>query len=149
MAGFCRIFTGRGSNYWARRAYLRPQAARRPRVARSRAALQQKRARCSIRPMEKDFIEREYNNRELVPDHAAYFARWERDSQFVRETLPGHLDLAYGPDPRHRIDFFPAARARGTLLFLHGGYWRSLDKTMFSWLAAAYVAARVGVALAD
>ena len=99
--------------------------------------------------MEKDFIEREYNNRALVPDHAAYFARWERDSQFVRETLPGHLDLAYGPDPRHRIDFFPAARARGTLLFLHGGYWRSLDKAMFSWLAASYVAAGVGVALAN
>ena len=99
--------------------------------------------------MDKDFIEREYNNRALVPDHAAYFARWERDSQFVRETLPGLLDLAYGTDPRHRIDLFPAARARDTLLFLHGGYWRSLDKAMFSWLAPSYVAAGVGVALAN
>ena len=99
--------------------------------------------------MDKDFIEREYNNRALVPDHAAYFARWDRDSQFVRETLPGKFDLAYGTDPRHRIDLFPAARARGTLLFLHGGYWRSLDKAMFSWLAPSYVAAGVGVAFAN
>jgi arylformamidase len=93
------------------------------------------------------FVEREYNNRALVPEHPAYFARWARDSEFVRATLPGALDQAYGPDARHRLDFFPAARARGTLVFIHGGYWRSLDKDMFSWLAAAWVAAGLNVAL--
>jgi arylformamidase len=93
------------------------------------------------------FVEREYNNRRLVPDHPAYFARWERDSEFVRATLPCSLDRPYGPDPRHRIDLFPAANARGTLVFVHGGYWRSLDKGMFSWLAAAWVAAGVNVAM--
>ena len=95
------------------------------------------------------FVEREYNNRALVPEHPAFFARWERDSDFVRSTLPCTLDLAYGPDPRHRVDFFPAARARGTLVFIHGGYWRTLDKNMFSWLAAAYVAAGLNVALVN
>ena len=93
------------------------------------------------------FVEREYNNRALVPDHQDYFDRWERDSDFVRSTLPCTLDLAYGPDPRHRIDWFPAARSNRTLVFVHGGYWRSLDKRMFSWLAAAYVAAGANVAL--
>jgi arylformamidase len=97
--------------------------------------------------MDAAWVEREYNNRRLVPDHPAYFARWEADSAFVRGTLPCALDLAYGPDERHRLDLFPAARARGTLLFIHGGYWRSLDKGMFSWLAAAWVAAGVNVAL--
>jgi arylformamidase len=94
-----------------------------------------------------EFVEREYNNRALVPRHGEYFARWERDSDFVRATLPSSLDLAYGPDPRHRIDLFPAARSGRTLVFIHGGYWRSLDKSMFSWLAAAWVAAGVNVAL--
>ena len=93
------------------------------------------------------FVEREYNNRRLVPDHPAYFARWQRDSEFVRATLPCSLDVTYGTDPRHRIDLFPAANARGTLIFFHGGYWRSLDKDMFSWLAAAWVAAGVNVAM--
>lgn len=93
------------------------------------------------------FVEREYNNRRLVPDHPAYFARWERDSEFVRATLPCALDVPYGTDPRHRIDLFPSAHARGTLIFFHGGYWRSLDKNMFSWLAAAWVAAGVNVAM--
>ena len=94
-----------------------------------------------------DFVEREYNNRALVPEHPAFFARWEKDSQFVRATLPCELDLAYGPDPRQRIDLFPAANPRGTLVFIHGGYWRSLDKSMFSWLAASWVAAGVSVAM--
>jgi arylformamidase len=97
--------------------------------------------------MDAAWVEREYNNRRLVPDHPAYFERWERDSAFVRETLPCTLDLPYGPDPRHRVDLFPAVKARGTLVFIHGGYWRSLDKSMFSWLAAAWVAAGVNMAL--
>jgi arylformamidase len=95
------------------------------------------------------FVEREYNNRERVPEHAQYFARWERDSNFVRETLPGALDLAYGSDPRHRIDIFPAKDSNCLLVFIHGGYWRSLDKRSFSWLAPAWVAAGVSVALVN
>jgi arylformamidase len=97
--------------------------------------------------MDPHFVEREYNNRALVPDHPVYFDRWERDSKYVRSTLPARLDLAYGPDPRHRVDLFPAPNARGTLVFIHGGYWRSLDKDLFSWLAAPFVAAGIGVAL--
>jgi arylformamidase len=93
------------------------------------------------------FVEHEYNNRALVPDHPEFFSRWERDSEFVRETLPGAFDLAYGPDARHRLDIFPAPRTDRVLVFIHGGYWRSLDKHFFSWLAASWVAAGVSVVL--
>ena len=91
--------------------------------------------------MTPDFVEKEYNNRALVPGHAAYFERWARDSEYVRRHQPAALDLAYGPDPRHRIDLFPAPDAVGTVVFIHGGYWRSLDKDMFAWLAAPWAAA--------
>jgi arylformamidase len=94
-----------------------------------------------------EFVEKQYNNRALVPDHGEYFARWERDSVFVRGTVPCMLDLPYGPDARHRVDLFRAAKPRGTLVFIHGGYWRSLDKSMFSWLAAPWVAAGMNVAM--
>ena len=94
-----------------------------------------------------EVLEREYNNRALVPEHGDFFARWQRDSEFVRRTLKGELDVPYGPDERHRIDLFPAENARGTLVFIHGGYWRSLDKGMFSWLAAPWVAAGMNVAM--
>ena len=95
----------------------------------------------------REFVEREYNNRALVPEHPGYFARWEKDSAYVREVLDCHLDLPYGPHARQKIDIFPAANARGTLMFIHGGYWRSLDKDMFSWLAASWVSAGVSVAM--
>jgi len=94
-----------------------------------------------------EVLEREYNNRALVPEHGEIFARWQRDSEYVRKTLRGTLHVPYGPDERHRIDLFPAAGARGTLVFIHGGYWRSLDKGMFSWLAAPWVAAGLNVAM--
>jgi arylformamidase len=94
-----------------------------------------------------EFVEREYNNRARVPDYGDYFARWEKDSKYVRETMPSAIDIPYGPDPRHRIDVFPAKGSRGTLVFFHGGYWRSLDKSMFSWLAASWTAAGIGVAM--
>jgi arylformamidase len=95
----------------------------------------------------REFVEREYNNRALVPGHPAYFERWAKDSEYVRNTMPAHVDLAYGPHARHRIDIFPAKEARGTLMFIHGGYWRSLDKSMFSWLAASWVSAGVSIAM--
>ena len=100
-------------------------------------------------PLDAAWVEREYNNRERVPEHPALFARWERDSAFVRETLPGSLDIAYGPHARHRFDFFPAAGGERLLVFFHGGYWRGLDKRFFSWLAPSYAAAGVSVAVAN
>ncbi len=96
--------------------------------------------------MTPDFVEKEYNNRALVPGYAAYFDRWSRDTEYVRRSLPAKLDLAYGPDPRHRIDLFPAANAVGTLVFIHGGYWRSLDKSYYGWLAGPWTAAGVNFA---
>ena len=94
-----------------------------------------------------EFVEREYNNRARVPRHVEYFARWEKDSRYVRDTLLAHIDLPYGTHARQRIDLFPARDPRGTLVFIHGGYWRSLDKSMHSWLAAPYVAAGLSVAM--
>ena len=100
-----------------------------------------------MEPLTSEFVEREYNNRALVPEHPAFFARWEKDSAYVRRTLACETGVPYGDDPRHRFDLFPAAGSRGTLVFIHGGYWRSLDKSMFSWLAAPYVAAGISVAM--
>jgi arylformamidase len=96
-----------------------------------------------------DWVEREYNNRQRVPEHLAFFTRWERDSEYVRQTLRGRLDLSYGPHPRHRVDLFPARASDRLLVFFHGGYWRSLDKRAFAWLAPAWVAEGVSVALVN
>ena len=91
-----------------------------------------------------------YNNRELVPDHAQYFARWAEGSQRARSTMTSHLDLRYGEAPGETIDLFPARKGDGScLMFIHGGYWRSLDKKDFSFLAPALVGGGISLAVVN
>jgi arylformamidase len=82
--------------------------------------------------------ERMYNNRALVPDFADHFARWRADASRVREQLPCALDLRYGDGPNETLDVFAAAQAGApVVVFIHGGYWRSLDKADHSFLVPA------------
>jgi len=93
---------------------------------------------------------REYNNRELVPDHARFIARWQHASAEARASLGGYLDRRYGGAPGETIDLFPARKGDGTcLFFIHGGYWRSLDKSDHSFIAPAWVEAGVSVAVVN
>ena len=74
---------------------------------------------------DKAFLARQYNNRELVPDHPQYFARWGEASVRARSTMTCHLDLRYGEMPGETIDLFPARKGDGScMMFIHGGYWR-------------------------
>jgi len=96
------------------------------------------------------FLAREYNNRELVPDHPKYLERWASSSAQARASLEGVFDLRYGDAPGETLDLFPARKGDGTcLVFIHGGYWRSLDKKDFSFLAPAWVDAGVSVAVVN
>jgi len=94
-----------------------------------------------------EFVEREYNNRAACPDHPQWFARWAAESAAARARLAARLDLRYGSGPRQTIDLFPAPQPRGALLFIHGGYWRALDKSFHSFIAAPLVDDGVGVAV--
>jgi len=96
------------------------------------------------------FLTREYNNRELVPEHPQFFARWAADSARARGTMSCYLDRRYGDMPGETIDIFPARKGDGTcLMFIHGGYWRALDKKDHSFLAPAWVDAGVSLAVVN
>src|SRR5207245_2550752 len=53
---------------------------------------------------------------------------------------PARLDVPYGPSPPETLDVFPAAGAEPApvQVFIHGGYWRALDKSDFSFVARAF-----------
>lgn len=110
--------------------------------------------------LDPQWLDRMYNNRALVPGHAAHFTRWAEDSQRARKRLPCQLDVPYGNNPGESLDAFPAsgfsaggadridrgqsAQARSgapVLVFIHGGYWRSLDKSDQSFMAPAFTQA--------
>jgi arylformamidase len=96
-----------------------------------------------------EFVEREYNLRAAFPDHPEWFARWAAESEAARAQLGGELDLRYGSGPKQTLDLFPAANPRGALLFIHGGYWRALDKRDHSFVAPPMVAQGIGVAVVN
>ncbi|MBM3386908.1 MAG: alpha/beta hydrolase, partial [Betaproteobacteria bacterium] len=82
--------------------------------------------------------DRLYNNRALVPDFADHFTRWVVDSRQARAQLPAVLDVPYGERPQETLDIFPAAQPDApVVVFIHGGYWRSLDKSDHSFIAPA------------
>jgi arylformamidase len=93
-------------------------------------------------------LDRQYNARAAIPDFQDYFDRFARQAQAAREAHPHLADVPYGDDELQAFDFFPADNnGRPLLVFIHGGYWRSLDKSQFSHLAAPYLAAGINVAL--
>jgi arylformamidase len=96
-----------------------------------------------------DFAERGYNLREAFPDHLEWFARWAAESGRARASLRMARDVRYGAGPRQTVDLFPAEKPRGAMLFIHGGYWRALDKDYHSFVAPAFVAQGIGVAVVN
>ena len=87
-----------------------------------------------------------YATRVGVPEHPQIFARWKEQGARTREILSCVLQLPYGPHRLQTIDLFPAG-AQGLAIFIHGGYWRSLDKDDFSFVAEPYAAAGISTAL--
>lgn len=93
-------------------------------------------------------LDHEYNARAAIPDHPQIFARWREESRAARAELRCEQDYCFGPAPAETLDLYPtAARNAPLLVFIHGGYWRSLDKQDFSFLAPAFVRAGVAVAI--
>jgi len=93
-------------------------------------------------PSDAAWLDTQYNNRARIPEHPAIFARWKEDSARVRGATRCLLDLRYGEAAAETLDLFlPAARAvraAPVLVFIHGGYWRSLDKADQSFVAPGF-----------
>ena len=89
-------------------------------------------------PKDAAWHDRMYNNRALVPNFADHFAHWTQASEKARQQLKPRLDVRYGEGPNETLDIFPAQQANApVVIFIHGGYWRSLDKADHSFVAPA------------
>ncbi len=86
-------------------------------------------------------LDAQYNNRARFPHYIDYFNKWQGWSARTRTKLKAELDIAYGPSPHERLDIFPAEAADAQVyVFIHGGYWYSLDKADFSYVAEGMAA---------
>jgi len=92
----------------------------------------------------------QYNNRARIPEHPAILQHWYEASARARERLHGVFDVAYGVDPSERLDIFAAAtQGAPVLVYIHGGYWRALDKRDQSFVAPPFVDAGAMVMMAN
>lgn len=102
------------------------------------------------------WLDSQYNNRARVPEAVQHLQRWAADSATARAALQASgqalLDVPYMADPAlppaaQTLDIFtpppgatPPAGGWPVLLFVHGGYWRALDKADHSFIAPSWVA---------
>jgi len=99
------------------------------------------------RTMSQEERDRGFNNSVAVPESVAMVAGWEQRSADMRKRYPDHIDLRYGSRERNRIDFLKAGDKAPTLLFIHGGYWQTRAKEVFTVVAEGPMAHGINVAL--
>lgn len=93
------------------------------------------------RGYDREGLEAQYSLRPRHPERDAVYARYGEESAMARATMANSCDIRYGAAERQVLDVFPAGEDAPLLLFFHGGYWRALDKSMFSFIAQPYVEA--------
>ena len=100
------------------------------------------------REYDKEALDAQYNCRGMVPDFEDHMTRWKRLSDEAYGAFEVRRDLAYGSSAGEKLDLFlPAGRGPHPLMiFIHGGYWRAMDKNVHAFPALGFVPA--GIALA-
>ena len=92
-------------------------------------------------------LEKQYTPREQVPEYENYFINWATRSKNYRDRSNCHLDIAYGHSALETLDLFLPKNPSGAIhVFIHGGYWRFLDKGEYSYLCEPLVSAGAVVA---
>ncbi|MCY4237328.1 MAG: alpha/beta hydrolase [Rhodospirillaceae bacterium] len=92
-------------------------------------------------------LEQQYNLRPRHPERDLVYARYAAASSELRAEANGRYDVRYGTAERQVMDILSAGAGAPVLVFFHGGYWRALDKSIFSCIAAPYLRAGWTVAL--
>lgn len=91
-----------------------------------------------VRPTEA-WLTAQYDNRARVPEAAVLLRRWAEASSLARSQTACRLDIAYGEEAGEKLDVFPTqAPGAPVLVFIHGGYWRALDKSDHSFVAPVF-----------
>lgn len=90
-----------------------------------------------------------YANMAHVPGSDALPGEWLAAAEAYRASgVTVETDIAYGDQPRNRLDLFhPASESRGLAVIVHGGYWMKTGKSFWSHLAKGAVDAAWTVAM--
>lgn len=99
---------------------------------------------------ERDDLNQQYMPRISVPDAEVYLEKAAARSAETRDRLHCLIDVPYGETTGQTVDIFPAENPGAPVhVFIHGGYWRALDKSFYSEMAEPLVAAGATVVLSN
>ncbi|MBW4709476.1 alpha/beta hydrolase [Roseobacter sp. YSTF-M11] len=91
-----------------------------------------------------------YANAAYIPGAEEFPPRWNREAAAFRDAMGprAEIGLPYGESARQVFDFFNTeGLSRGTLVFVHGGYWKAFDHSTWSHFATGALAAGWSVAM--
>ena len=94
-----------------------------------------------------DALEAEFALRRRHPEREMVYDAHQRRSAIVRSNGACLLNQRYAAGPRCLLDIFPAGDRAPILFFIHGGYWRALDKSYVSFIAEPYRNAGITVVM--
>ncbi|MCA3260686.1 MAG: alpha/beta hydrolase [Telmatospirillum sp.] len=101
-------------------------------------------------PADQAALDALFNNRAAVPDFGKTVEAWQRSGAAALAVPGWHRDVAYGPGLNQNLDLLVPERigaARAPLfVFIHGGYWQSLDKSDVRGLGPAFAAKGIAYA---
>ncbi|ASL48999.1 hypothetical protein bAD24_p01520 (plasmid) [Burkholderia sp. AD24] len=85
------------------------------------------------------WYEREYGWGLENANTSALLASWSARAEVTRSENECILDIPTGNHPREALDLFRARDAKGTVLFIHGGFWRTSSKNDMAWIADGFL----------
>ncbi|RWA67329.1 alpha/beta hydrolase [Mesorhizobium sp.] len=88
-----------------------------------------------------------YVFRDRHPERTDVYRLFDEASAAARSSLICQRNVVYGAHPREVFDLFPAGERAPLVVFVHGGYWQSLDKDRYSFVASVLVGRGFSVAL--
>jgi arylformamidase len=74
-------------------------------------------------------LDAQYEHRNIVSNADEFTSKGRAESKRIREAYQGPRDVPYGPEPRQKLDIYPAARPNAPLaVWFHGGRWQMNSK---------------------
>ena len=88
------------------------------------------------RGMERAALDAAYNNTRAVADVQEIFKDFRSRSERLYRSTEAERDLRYGDRPGERFDLFRSRETNApTVVYVHGGYWQTLSKEDFAFVA--------------
>ena len=97
--------------------------------------------------LSKNDLERHYNPRVAVPNAQDYIDDFIERSDDARKNINGSYDIRYGDKPKQTLDLHLPQNEKNPplLVYIHGGYWRAIDKNDHSFVTLPYLKQGIAV----